>query len=412
MKCKPTLPHDWNLLFMVRPGLAAIVFAMLLATVSILAPMTADAQRRAALVSVDEVIKEPLRQSQPIQGRFIAKQEGTVPARTRGTVMEVHAFVGDRVSKGDPIATLDTDRLTAEANRRRAEVAYRAAQVDGSQARHKQASQELNRIRKLRRSAAFSQAKLDEQTNKLISAESEIAQYQALLATAEAELALAEIDLAYSVIRAPYDGIVTNRYKQKGTYVANGEPIVDLVDIGSLEIEVDVPASRIQGLTVGEVVAVETGAGQHYQATIRAVLPKENSLTRTRTVRLAPSFNPAETGAASGGAVTVSVPIGAKEPVLTVHKDAIIQRGGPVAFVVKEGKAMMQPVTLGQSTGSRFVVQNGLAQGDSVIIRGNERLRPGQPVRIAGAAPAKQSEPAKKPPAASEAEGKKKDADS
>ena len=97
---------------------------------------------------------------------------------------------------------------------------------------------------------------------------------------------------------------------------------------------------------------------------------------------------------------------------MTVHKDAIIQRGGPVAFVVKEGKAMMQPVTLGQSTGSRFVVQNGLAQGDSVIIRGNERLRPGQPVRIAGAAPAKQPEPAKKPPAASEAEGKKKDADS
>ncbi|MGY9055512.1 MAG: hypothetical protein ACKVGZ_07895, partial [Alphaproteobacteria bacterium] len=106
---------------------------------------TAEAQGRPALVAVDAVIIELLVQTQPIQGRFVARQAGPVAARTRGTVTEVHVLVGDRVAKGDPLITLDTQRLAAEVERHRGVVEYRAAQVVGAQTRHSQAADELAR---------------------------------------------------------------------------------------------------------------------------------------------------------------------------------------------------------------------------------------------------------------------------
>ena len=67
---------------------------------------------------------------------------------------------------------------------------------------------------------------------------------------------------------------------------------------------------------------------------------------------------------------------------LSVHKDAVInRRGKQIVYVVQEGKAAMRPVQLGEAVGARMEVLRGLAQGDLVVVRGNERLRPGQDVR-------------------------------
>ena len=69
----------------------------------------------------------------------------------------------------------------------------------------------------------------------------------------------------------------------------------------------------------------------------------------------------------------------------TVSKDAIVRRGGNVlVFVVRDGNGQPQPVTLGKSVGTRFVVTSGLQAGDRVVVRGNENLRPGQRLRITG----------------------------
>ncbi len=66
-----------------------------------------------------------------------------------------------------------------------------------------------------------------------------------------------------------------------------------------------------------------------------------------------------------------------------MHKDAILQRGGgPVVYVIQDNQAHRRPVKLGQAFGSRFEVREGLRPGDLVVVRGNERLRPGQRVRV------------------------------
>lgn len=348
------------------------------------AALPAAAQQGATLVEVDAVITEPLRQTQPVQGRFVARQAGPVAARTRGAVTAVHVFVGDTVAAGEPLATLDTDRLQAEAQRRRAEVQYRAAQLEGAEARHAQAEQELARLEGLRRSAAFSRARFDDQVSAVISARSEIAESEALLQTATAELALAEIDLKYSVVAAPFDGVVTQRYTQPGAFVNEGDPVVYLVDRQSLEIEADIPASRVASLEEGMTVTAFVDGEAALSARVRAIVPQENTLARTRAVRFSPDFDPTVVGAAAEAAVTVRVPVGVPRDVLTVHKDAIVQQGGVAVYAVEDGKAVRKPVRLGEPAGNRFVVEEGLADGALVVVRGNERLRPGQPVRFPG----------------------------
>jgi hypothetical protein len=127
--------------------------------------------------------------------------------------------------------------------------------------------------------------------------------------------------------------------------------------------------------------------GTRFKASVRAIIPNENPLTRTRTVRFVPDFSPqAATSAgplANEQSATVQVPIGAPRQIVSVHKDAIIKRPGDIiVFVVVDGTVQSRPLVLGAAVGSRYEVLEGLSAGDLVVVRGNERLRSGAKVKI------------------------------
>ncbi len=90
-------------------------------------------------------------------------------------------------------------------------------------------------------------------------------------------------------------------------------------------------------------------------------------------------------GLADGQSVSLTLPIGPPREILAVHKDAII-RGvdGAAVYVVVDGVAERRLVSLGEAVGSRFEVLDGLIPGDLVVVRGNERLQPGQAVQYDG----------------------------
>ena len=83
--------------------------------------------------------------------------------------------------------------------------------------------------------------------------------------------------------------------------------------------------------------------------------------------------------------MVVKVPVGAARNIMAVHKDAIIRRGAnAIVYVVVDNIANPRPVELGEAVGVKFEVLSGLSDGDSVVIRGNERLRPGASVTTGG----------------------------
>ena len=319
---------------------------------------TAAAQGGPAFVKVDSVKREPLSQTVAVVGRLVARQSGTVASRSAGLVEKVLVEVGDRVTQGQVLVLLDASTLSA--------------QVDLRQAELRRAQQELNRMERLkqRRSAAFPRARYETAIEDV--------------AKARAQLKVAQIELNHAKIRAPYPGVVTERYSAAGSYLKVGDRVVNMVNDRALEIEADVPTNRIAGLTPGVRVSfqIEGLANREYKAKVRAVVPVDDPLARTRAVRFLPEFPKGKNGYAVNQSVTVDVPIGARRLVVSVHKDGIVHKGGrTMVFVVTDGKAMIRPVLLGEAVGNRFEVKRGVRPGEIVVVRGNERLRPGQPVR-------------------------------
>ena len=356
----------------------------IVAAAGILFAADGRAQDKTMPVGIDVVAITPMVQTVPVLGRLVAARTGVVAARIGGAVAEYRVQVGDRVNKGDIIAALVKDRLTSQQALAQAELAQAAAAVETSRTMVQLRRQELKRLEKLRKSAAFSQARLDDKRREVEQALSAQAEARAAQGRARAALELTRIDLANADIRAPYAGVVSKRHTEEGAYVATGDPIVSLIDDENLEIEADVPAERTGGLLEGTVVTFTfAGLNEEARAIVRATVPEENPLTRTRLVRFTPGFhNPLPVqNLAAGQSVTLNLPAGNARDVLSVHKDAVLVRKGKnIVYLVQDGKANVRPVKLGEAVGQRFEVISGLAEGDEVVVRGNERLRPGQDV--------------------------------
>ncbi|MBO6559626.1 MAG: efflux RND transporter periplasmic adaptor subunit [Nisaea sp.] len=360
-----------------------IVPACLSLSIIVLSVLPAFAQGKASPVEVDEVREEPLTQTAPATGRFVALELGPVATRVAERVEEVSVRAGDRVEKGDVIARLADSRLRAERSLRASEVKKAEAQLARASANRAKAEQTLARTEQLRGSNAFRKNALEDAQRDLEAATASFAESEAEMARAQAELQLAEIALADASIRAPYSGVVLARHVVAGDHVQVGGAIVTLMNDEALEIEADVPAQRLSGLAPGVVVGAQLQDGRRMNAAVRAIIPEENPRTRTRAVRFTPELSEDAVRIAENQGVTVFIPVGMERTVISVHKDALLlDSAKPRVYLVQDGKVQPRTIIIGESLGNRFEVLEGLAPGDKVVIKGNERLRPGQPVAV------------------------------
>jgi len=363
----------------------ALAFALLLPAASGLAQKApANTSANSALVGIDKVRSETVSQTIPVIGRLVARQSGVVAARVGGPVAEMRAAVGDRVDTGDVLAVLVREQLHWVRERRAAEVTSRKAQLAVRKAELVMKNQEMGRLDQLRKSksAAHRESKFDDMRQEVAMLSGQVAEASAQLLQARADARLAQIDLRYATIRAPFPGVVTQRHTDVGAYLSVGQAVVTLIDDSALEVEAEVPANRIAGLSPGVKVAVRINE-QTITAKVRAVVPQENPLTRTRTVRFSADLAALHGRLAGNQSVSVAIPISDGKEILSVHKDAILKRGGnDMVFVVEQGAVQPRDIKIGDGVGGRFVVRNGLTVGEVVVIRGNERLFPGQPVRF------------------------------
>lgn len=322
-----------------------------------------------AIVGADAVQLEPVNQTSLAIGRFVTLNEAVVPALLPSHVTRIAVEVGDSVGEGDALAVLDVDRLALEVQRAEANLA-------AAEARAKAAGRRLERAEALRESSAFSEAHLDDARGE---AEDSAAQVRA----ATAAFNLARTDFRHGTVRAPFDGVVEVRHVDLGEAVQPGTPVATLVSDSALEVEADVPSRRVPALVPGSEVAITLADGAALQARVRAVGAVENPRTRTRRVRFVPVLPGDRTRPAVGESVELHIPISAGGQVATVSKDAILQRQGiSLVYAIVDGVAQIRPVELGDAVGDRFIVLAGVAAGEMVVVRGNERLRPGQPVTV------------------------------
>lgn len=353
----------------------------LIVTVASAFATLATAQPRAASVGVQSVEMRALAETVPVFAEVITARDGTIAARVAGTVDTVAVLAGSRVQSGDLLVALNADLLTIQVAQSEAQLAEAAAGIETARARVDRARLALDRIEALRGGTAFSQGRFDDAQADFLEAEALFVEAQAREKSAQSRVAETQYQLDRSEIYAPFSGIVLEVNTIPGAFIQAGTPLVRLLDTDAFEVQANVPSRYTAFLQPGQQVRAIGETGAVFTLDLRAVLPIENPSSRTRPVLFAAPELSTMGGAAVGQSLTVEIPVGAARDVLSVPKDALVQgAGGWTVFVAADEQAQPRNVTLGVPLGDRYEVLSGLAPGDLVVVRGNERLRPGQAI--------------------------------
>ena len=237
-----------------------------------------------------------------------------------------------------------------------------------------------------------------------------IARAAAEVAAQRAVLGRAETDLGRMTVRAPYAGVVTQRVTEVGEWVAAGGTVVELADIATVLVSVDLPESAYPYVAVGDAARVSIDAlGRSFDGAVQHVIPRADAKAHTFPVEVEV---PNETRALAAGLFArVALSAGARETVVVVPKDAIVEREGTTYVAVVDDDpsgrttAMLRAVALGNDVGDSIIVTSpNVPPGTLVVIKGNERMFPfpmpvlivdenGTPVRTAPPEPEPQPSP-------------------
>jgi len=323
-------------------------------------------------------------------------RKATIASKVTGRVVGVFFDEGAHVRKGQVLATLDdADARLALASARTAQEATQAAIADYEVQLANARTQE-RRTEELRAGEAQTQEALDNARTAVGSLEARIAAGRAQVAAAQARVREAQQNVDNCVIRAPFEGIVVSKDAQVGEMVspvsAGGgftrTGIATVVDMDSLEIEVDVNEAYIARVTPGQAVRAALDAYPDWEipARVRTIIPSADRQKATVKVRI--TFLERDPRVLPDMGVKVTFlgeepkrEAGAAGAVL-VPQDAVRDDGKKIVFLVKGGRAERRAVTLGGSRGAEALVLAGLSPGDVVVVKGPEGLKDGEPVAV------------------------------
>ena len=352
----------------VRPGPASGLTGLLLIAAAASTAVAQPPEMPPAPVRFTEARGHEVRRTISLTGSVESRRSSVVATEVAGAVSRLYAREGDQGKRGAPLAGLRSEeiRLRLEAAR---------GQLQEAEARLRLATSQLERSRGLFDEQIISQGELDD-------AVSESEAWTGRVSQLQADVARLEIDLRRATVRAPFSGVVVREHAAEGEWLGIGDAVAEMVDLGDLEVTVEVPESYYAGLAAGGVARVLFGSlgGYEVEGTIRAVVPQANPQARTFPVKIALDNSERRIGA--GMLARVHLPVGEPRPSVLVPKDAVAAQGRDRAvFVIGEGDVVMPVVVRqGAAVGVWIAVEGGVAAGDRVVTRGNERFFPGQPV--------------------------------
>lgn len=317
-------------------------------------------------------------------GYVVAQQKAAIASKATGRLVYLGVEEGDRVRKNEVIARIEDHDVLASLAQAKAN--YELARADLDDAR-----QWLERQRTMFSSGTTSQAELD-------AAEARYKRVEASIKSAEAAVRAAEVALENTRIRAPFDGTVLTKNANVGEVVApfaaaagSRAAVVTIADMNSLEVEADVSEANITRVSVGAPCEITLDAypDRRYQGYVHKIVPtadraKATVLTKVRFRERDERVLPEMSAKVTFLAKTASLPDTPSTPLLTVPSSAVVQRHGTdVVFVVREGVAAEVPVRIGITIGDRIVIEEGLVQGDEVILRPDPSITAGTKVKKA-----------------------------
>lgn len=325
-------------------------------------PAAADAPP--AIVSVAPAVRTDFAPRHWSPGSIISRQDARVASELEGRVLQV-AEVGQRVRAGQALAVLDDTALRLRERESEADLARIQAQLDLA-ARQEQRYAQLAAQQNIAR-AQYEQLRADRDV---------LAQDRARV---QAQLAQLRHQRSQMVVRAPFDGIVAERHTQRGEYLVTGASVARLVDTAAPEVRVRAPVDLARHLERGTLVRVRS-SGTERDYPVSALVPVGDEASRQLELRIAVR----DLKVPVGTAVDVGLPSAETRSVVAVPRDAVILRreGDFVLRVDAAGKAERLAVKTGAAVDDLVEVSGDVRAGDRLIVRGGERVEPGQAVSV------------------------------
>lgn len=337
----------------------------------------ADAKKPVQLlVSSEDVLtvqSNALASGPVITGTVQPERRADLRAEVSAVVLQVLKENGDPVKRGDVLVKLDETSIRDSLLS--AEEATRAA----TQA-FEQSQRALERMKTLRASGMTSAQALDDAEVRRNSAQSEVS-------AAKSRLAAARQQVGRTVVRAPFDGIVSDRKVSAGDTAAIGKELLKVIDPTSMRFEGRVSADKIAAVKVGQPVLFRVnGYGeQQFSGIVKRIDPSANDITRQVEVLVAfaNSTQPRVAGLYAEGRVDAAV-----SDVLTLPESALVRAGDKTyAWKIKGNTLTRADLGVGMRdprTGN-FEVKSGVASGDTVLRHPSSNLKDGQKVEMAAA---------------------------
>ena len=344
-------------------GAVALAFA-------VVAPVLGEAPKRpaapAANVQVAVTENTKLAPARWVPGSVVSRDDARIASGAAGRIDSI-AEVGTRVPAGGVLARLDDTALRLRLDEVKAEHARAQAQSELAQ-------RQFTRLNQLAPNNAVAATQMDEVRAQRDSAGHELARTQARVREIEHELSQTQV-------RAPFAGIVTERFAQRGEWVQVGAAVAHLVDVEHLELRVQAPLALAAHVRSGSALAIR-GHGSEVSSKVRAVVPVGDAQSRQFELRVALPAGYALVGTA----LEAALPESSSDAALTVPRDALVLREKRtyVMRVKADNTAEAVDVQPGIVEDTRVAVRGALEAGDRVVVRGAERLSPGQSVKVVG----------------------------
>ena len=336
----------------------------------IISPVYAQEGPPPAKVVVSKIVRQQVVENQSFIGTLYYDRTSQVSAEVSGLVEVVNVQEGDQVGRGAPLLRLDTEILEKEIDLKLVSIGQADLKIENAEKNYR------------RLESVFKKQGVSEKVyeDALYTWQDSLKEKQ----TEELELEKLLLAKEKSIIKAPYTGVVLEKNVDSGDWVQQGRAVIRIGSTDDLYVRVPVAENLLNYFKAGEKVTVRISA---YEKEVKGVIEDYDPVAdaQTKNVFLKVKI-PAQKKVAENMSATVYIPTSMKKELSIIPRDALIKfQGKDFVYTIKDEKAAIMPVNIVTYLGDKIGADNPyFTEGMLVVVEGNERLRPDQPVVVAG----------------------------
>lgn len=329
-------------------------------------------------------------------GYVVAQRKAAVASKVTGRLVSLSVEEGSRVKAGQVIARLENDDVTAARDQAEANLNAVRHNLEQAKAELNDATISFNRNKELIKEGYISQADYDTSEARYKKAIAAVAAAESSLKASAAALKNANVAIEYTLIRAPFDAVVLTKNADIGDIVtpigAAAEAkaaVVNIADMNSLQVEVDVSESNINQVKVGQPCEIQLDAlpDSRFRGAVHMIVPtadrtKATVMVKVRFIekddRILPEMS------AKVAFLLREVKNEEQKPRTALNPAAVITLNGKqFVFFIKENRVIKTPITTGAKFGDMIEVLSGVKAGDRVVLKPLNKMRAGLRIKVA-----------------------------